>query len=274
MFVDAHTHIQFPAYDEDRDAAIRRAQAAKVKMIAVGTQRASSEDAIRLAEQYPNDIWATAGFHPGHTLAAWFHDTDEQKSGVQETFDRNALKLLARHPRVTAIGECGLDYYRLGANREAHIARQKEVFLAQVAIAEELKKPLMIHCRPSRGADDAYEDLLHIANRIARIPKIVHFYVGSPAMTRRLIDAGFYFTFGGVITFARDYDEAVRMIPLDRILSETDAPYVAPAPYRGKRNEPAYVIEVIPRLAELKHRSFEETAARTSETARKLFALS
>ena len=207
MLIDAHTHIQFPAFDADRDAAIVRAREAGVQMIAVGTQIGTSRDAVARAHEYPKDMWATVGFHPGHAVSGWHYDKNEQREARQERFDAAALRELAEDKKVVAIGECGLDYYRLIANREAQIARQKKVFLAQVAIAEELKKPLMIHCRPSQGTDDAYEDLLQIAKSKEQIAKIVHFYVGSPTITKRLLDAGFYFTFGGVITFSEKLAE-------------------------------------------------------------------
>ncbi|MBI2406387.1 MAG: TatD family hydrolase [Candidatus Harrisonbacteria bacterium] len=261
MIFDAHTHIQFPAYDADRDEVIQRARAAGVKMIAAGTQAGTSRDAMMLAEQYPEDVWATVGFHPNHVLPAvarsgsgdakeggnqWYHDKSEQRVAVPEVFDIEKLRKLAAHPKVVAIGECGLDYYRLIANREAHIAKQKEIFRAQIALAKELKKPLVIHARPSKGTDDAYEDVLSLLSNVnGQMSKVFHFYAGSLSMTKKLVDAGSYFTFGGVTTFSSDYDESIRAIPMERLMLETDAPYVAPVPYRGKRNEPGVSYEEI-----------------------------
>ena len=285
MLIDAHGHIQFPAYDQDREEVVKRAKDNGVKMIAVGTQAATSEAAIKIAEKYPEDIWATVGFHPNHVVAqisadqnadlrGWHHDENEQKETVPEKFDIEKLRELAKHPKVVAIGECGLDYFRI-KNHEASIKeKQKEVFLEQLKLAQELKKPLMIHCRPSKGTDDAYQDLLYmIHDSRFTLHKIVHFYVGSLAITKKLLDAGFYFTFGGVITFARDYDEVIKYIPLERILLETDAPYVAPEPYRGKRNEPAYIIETVKKMAELKAVTYDKILDITTETARKIFKI-
>lgn len=276
MIFDAHTHVHFPAYEQDRKQVIKRAQEAGVKMICVGTQFSTSESAIKLAEQYPNDVWATAGFHPSHFNDDWYHDRKEQKSAAREKFDINKLRKLAGHPKVVAIGECGLDYFRLSANRQTEIKRQQAAFLQMADLAQELKKPLMIHCRPSKDSDDAYEDLLGIlkekfSSAVSELKPIAHFYNGSFTMTKELLAASFYFTFGGVITFARDYDDVINYIPLDRILLETDAPYVAPEPYRGKRNEPAYVIEIAKKLAEIRGDSYEKVAEVTFKNTLKVF---
>jgi len=245
-------------------------------MVCVGTQFSTSESAIKLAEQYPNDVWATAGFHPSHFNDEWYHDRKEQKSAVREKFDINKLKKIAEHPKIVAIGECGLDYFRLGANRQAEIERQQTAFLQMAALAQELKKPLMIHCRPSKDSDDAYEDLLRILNLkfpsiVNELKPIAHFYNGSFTMTKELLEAGFYFTFGGVITFSRDYDDVINYIPLDRILLETDAPYVAPEPYRGKRNEPAYVVEVAKAIAKIRDTDYQEVVETTFQNTLKVF---
>ena len=271
---DCHSHIQFPVYDSDREAAIGRAREAGVKMIAVGTQLSTSEAGIKIAHEYPEDIWATAGYHPNHLSENWHHDKKEQQDIKPEKFDIERLRNLAKDPKVVAIGECGLDYYRIMNNESGIKDLQKQVLLEQVRLAQELGKPLMIHCRPSKGTDDAYEDLLKIIpNSKFLIPKIVHFYVGSLEITKKLAAAGFYFTFGGVITFARDYDESVKYIPIDRILLETDCPYVAPAPYRGKRNEPAYILETAKKMAEIKNISFYKLSAEMYSNTRTIFKI-
>lgn len=271
---DAHTHIHFPVYDADRAGVIQRAREAGVRMLLVGTQEETSRAGIALAEHYQKEIWATAGYHPNHVTVAeaWYHDKKEQKEATQPIFDKEVFRTLARHPKVVGIGECGLDYFRIMNNESRIKETQKKVFLAQMEIARELDKALMIHCRPSKGTDDAYEDLLTIVESSKyQGVKIVHFYVGGPEITRKLIEAGFYFTFGGVITFARDYDESIAQIPLARILLETDAPYVAPMLYRGKRNEPAYIVETAKKMAELKGVSAEEAAQVTTSNAGKVF---
>jgi TatD DNase family protein len=280
MLLDSHTHIHFPVYDSDREAVIQRAQNNGVKMLCVGTQSATSESAIELAEKYPEDVWATVGFHPNHLSYAWHYDKKEQREAVPENFDIEKLRNLARHPKVVAIGECGLDYYRLDTRDEKLEMRvkekQQEVFLKQAELAKELNKALMIHCRSSKNSDDAYFDILEILKNkslLSRVIAVMHFYVGGLKVTKQLIDAGFYFTFGGVITFAREYDEVIKYIPLDRILLETDAPYVAPEPYRGKRNEPSYITETAKKLAELKGVDFEKISEQTTANALQVFGV-
>ena len=275
FLIDSHSHVQFPAYDTDRSEVIQRAKEANVKMIAVGTQFSTSEAGIALARAYPEDIWATVGYHPNHLSENWHHDKKEQQKAAPEKFDIEKLRELARDPKVVAIGECGLDYYRLVEGEKLKVkSLQIEVFFQQAELARELNKALMIHCRPSKGTDDAYEDLLKtISNDQFPIPKIVHFYVGGPAITKRLVEAGFYFTFGGVITFARDYDESLSIIPLDRILLETDCPYVAPHSKRGKRNEPAFIAETAQKLAEIKNVSFEKLIVQAEQNAVSFFKI-
>ena len=233
---------------------------------------------MELAEQY-DGVYAAIGLHPIHTSKS-YHDAQELGGGEAakaftsrgEVFDADVYRPLALHPKTVAIGECGLDYFHLtmrpsAESREMQVKKQKDAFLAQIAFAHEVKKPLMVHCR------NAFPDLIEMLGSAARDlrPGIIHFFTGTPDEAKKLLDLGFSFTFGGVITFARSYDEIVKMIPLDRILSETDAPYVAPAPYRGKRNEPAYVVETVKKLAELKGISVEKMAGQISENAARIF---
>ncbi|MDE2019070.1 MAG: TatD family hydrolase [Patescibacteria group bacterium] len=266
-FLDAHTHAQFPAYDADRESVLQRARDVGVKMINVGTQFSTSEAAIKLAERFPKEMWAAIGFHPAHAEDDdWHHDKNEQAEAEAEVFDVERLRKLAQHPKVVAIGECGLDYFREARERKPEVGeKQKNIFQAQIELAAELDKPLMIHCR------NAFPDLIGILSSGSRLPAshsgIIHFFTGTPDDARALLDLGFSFTFGGVITFAQSYDEVIKLIPIDRILSETDAPYVAPVPYRGKRNEPAYVVEVVKRLAELKGVSTDEMKAQIWKNA-------
>jgi len=275
MIFDSHTHIHFSAYNKDREEVVKRAQKAGVKMITVGINPEDSKRAIKMAEEYPNDIWATVGVHP-----------NERKTDASEILQ---LASLAQNDKVVAIGECGLDYFRGSKNKE----EQKKIFVEQIKLAQEIKKPLMIHCRPSERTDDAYEDLIdeirtpsvHADTRCPQTDVIVHFFNGSLEITKQLLELGCYFTFGGVITFSRDYDEIIKLLPLDKIMVETDAPYVAPEPYRSlcreagkrsgsKRNEPAYVVEVVKKLAEIKGVSFEEVVRQTTKNIREVFRIS
>lgn len=273
MIFDAHTHIHFPVYDKDRDGVLSHAKAAGVKMICVGTQAASSEAAVALAKKHTGDVWATAGFHPNHFASAWYHDKKEQEESEREEFDARRLRKIAENPEVVAIGEFGLDYYRL-TDEKKEKEGQQEAFEVQVEIAKDLQKSLMIHCRPTKGTDDAYSDALNLISTYDNLPdKVFHFYVGSLEMTKKLVAAGAYFTFGGVITFSRDYDEIIKYIPMDRILLETDAPYVAPEPYRGKRNEPAFIVETAKKMAEIKNVSFEKVSEQTTSNALQVFKI-
>lgn len=264
MLIDAHSHLQLPDFDADRAEAIARMRAAGVQTITVGVDVKTSASALALTEQYPDCLWATVGTHP----------TD----GGLNDFNADIVRAQAAHPKAVAVGECGLDYYRLTANAEEIKQKQKEVFRAHIKIAEEVQKPLMIHCRPRTGTDDAYDDLvtelsISSASRRIQFLIIVHFFVGTKATALRLLALGCYFSFGGVITFARDYDEAIQAIPIENIMLETDAPFVAPIPYRGKRNEPAFVVEVAKKLAEIKGLAYEAVVAQTTANARAVFGI-
>ncbi len=276
MYFDAHTHVQFAAFEEDRKDVIDRALGNNVWIVNVGTQRDTSKKAVEVANLYKEGVYAAIGLHPIHTEKS-YHDIKElgaddkakEFTSRGEAFDYDYYKKLAADPKVVAIGECGLDYYRLGEETKK---KQAETFIKQIELANEVKKPLMIHCR------QAFADLIEILNLKSKIlnrpnPGIIHFFSGTKEDAKTLLDMGFLFTFGGVITFARDYDEVIKMLPMNRILSETDAPYVSPAPYRGKRNEPSYVVEVVKKLAELKNVSVEEMKRRIFENAKQIFGL-
>jgi len=284
---DAHTHVQFEAFKDDWRLVINRALSVGVYLVNIGTQKDTSVRAVEIAREYKEGVYAAVGLHPIHTTKS-FHDAAELGGGEEakaftsrgEEFDYDFYLSLARDPKVVAIGECGLDYYRNEqiANGKWQMAkdRQKEVFLQHIKIAQEVGKALMIHCRPSKGTDDAYDDLLKLITGNSQpitVPKISHFYVGSVAVTKKMLATDFYFEFGGVITFTHDYDEQIKAIPLNHLLTETDAPYVSPEPYRGKRNEPSYVVEVVKRLAEIKGVSYDEMARVTDENARRIFKI-
>lgn len=274
-YFDAHTHVHFAAFKDDYRATIDRALKQDVQLITVGTQRDTSADAVRVAHEFPKGVWAAIGLHPIHTEAS-FHDMRElgggesakEFTGRGEVFDYETYKKLALDPKVVAIGECGMDFYRLTENSKK---LQTEVFRAQIQLAHDVQKPLMIHCR------NAFTDLIytlnHESDKLNDSPGVVHFFTGTPEEAMMLMDMGFAFTFGGVITFTDDYDKAIRSIPMDHLLAETDAPYVAPAPYRGKRNEPAYVTEVVARLAALKAVTPEEMKHNIWKNAKRIFGV-
>lgn len=275
--IDVHTHTQFAAFEGDQDAVIQRSLDANIWMINVGTQIDTSRAAIETSRRFPAGVFAAVGLHPIHTDRS-YHDAQElgeedADSGFTsrgEEFDFDAYLELAKDRRVVAIGECGLDYYR--SSDEKAKKKQEEVFRRHMELSLEVKKPLMIHCR------GAFADLIKILDsyldfRRSEKAGIVHFFSGTKDDAHTLMELGFSFSFGGVLTFARDYDEVVRFIPLDRILVETDAPYVTPQPWRGGRNEPFYVIEVARRIADLKGVPYDEVAETTTENAKILFRI-
>lgn len=260
-YIDVHGHIHFPQFDGDREQVLARMRAASVAAITVGCDARTSKAAVELANKSP-DIWATVGIHP----------SDNRK----EEFDTPIYRSMAEEPRVVAIGECGLDFYRTPAElREKEEARQTDLFKHHIELALSVEKPLMIHSRPSRGAMDAYEKIIDILSSYKKAhPQLrgnVHFFVGDERIARQFVEWDFTLSFTGVITFARDYDEMIRAIPLGNVLSETDCPYVAPAPYRGQRNESSYVVEVVKKIAELKNLSVEETGNAIAANAEKIF---
>ena len=267
--IDVHAHLNFAAFDADRDETAKRALAEGTAFINVGTQLDTSRAAVALAEAYPTGVYAIVGLHPIHTSAS-FHDEKEIGEGGREftsrgeAFNADSYRELLKHPKAVGIGECGLDYYRSSADLAV---KQKKAFLAQVGLALESKKPLMLHVR------NAYSDALDILSAHPGVAGDVHFYAGTIAEARRFLDLGFTISFTGVITFAEQYAELVRFVPLDMIQAETDCPYVSPAPYRGKRNEPARVSEVVAAIARLKRLTLEATERALLENARRVFGI-
>ena len=274
-YFDAHTHANFVAYDADRDDVLARSRDAGVGMNVVGTQFDTSMSAIALAESHEG-VWATVGLHPVHTSKS-YHDTNELGAGGKEftsrgeVFDHAAYKQLGGHPKVIAIGECGLDYYRLDAYTKKV---QQDAFVAQIELANELKKPLMLHVR--NGADtsaNAYLDTLELLKSHAKVQGDVHFFAGDWDIARQFLDIGFTLSFTGVLTFTHDYDDVVKNVPQDMILSETDAPYITPVPHRGTRNEPAYVSEVVAAIARIRSEMAEDMRRQILTNTEKLFSI-
>lgn len=274
-YFDSHTHAQFVAYNEDRDEVIKRSLDEGVGMINVGTNLKTSESAVNLSKKYSDDpVFSTVGLHPTHTYSD-YHDESEMNegSGMEKEFDYRSYSKLAENDKVVAVGECGLDYFRVSSKEKSKVSKlQAKSLEAQIELAKENNLPLMVHCRPSGNTDDAYNDLIEIVGSNSDdINAVIHFFVGSKKVAEKFLDLGFYFTFGGVITFAREYDDVIDYIPLDRIMLETDAPYVTPAKFRGKRNEPKFVKEVYKKMAELKNIDLEDLKMKIKENNNKVF---
>lgn len=271
--LDIHAHTNFQAFADDAEAVIRTSLEAGVGLFNVGAQLKTSQRAVALAEQFADSpVWAVVGQHPIHT--------------GRHVFDRAAFVELARHSAVVAIGECGLDYYRLGSTYddpseddgpppvtsltpEEHKQRQREIFVQQIKIAKDVSKPLMVHCR------DAYADVAQVLQEQGSPPFDIHCFTGGWDDAKPLLDLGGYLSFTGIITFPKSerIHEVVQKIPLERLMVETDCPYLTPVPYRGKRNLPQYVELVARKVAALRGESFEAVAQATTDNARRLFAL-
>ncbi|MEA3460062.1 MAG: TatD family hydrolase [Chloroflexota bacterium] len=250
--IDTHVHLDFPQFEGDREEVIERALAAGVwRIINVGTDLASSRRAVALAEAHPQ-IYAAVGVHPHDAKTL----TDKALTELRE---------LARHPRVVAIGEIGLDFYRDLSPRDI----QREALEQQLALAQELGKPVVIHDR------EAHAEVMEILRRRQGLRGVLHCFSGSLEMAREAIELGFHISVAGPVTFenARRLLEIVRQLPLERLLIETDCPYLAPHPHRGRRNEPAYVRLVAQRIATLKEVPLETVAHTTTDNARALFGL-
>lgn len=266
-YFDVHAHVNFKAFDEDREEVTRRALDAGVHMMNVGTQQKTSAFAVEFAEKYDRGVYAAVALHPIHTSAS-YHDTkelgEEGKAFTSkgETFDPAFYEALARKDVVKAIGECGLDYYRLD---EVSAELQKKVFIQHIEIANKVGKPLMCHIR------NAYKDAAEILREHAKVKGDIHFFAGTWEEAKVYLDMGFTLSFTGVITFTHDYDEVVRNTPLDMILTETDCPYITPTPFRGQRNEPIHVREVVKAIARIKELDEETVRAQLVANAKRVF---
>ncbi len=253
--IDTHCHLDFPQFDPDRNAVLQRAaEAGVVNIVNPGTDIDSSRRAVRLAEQSPQ-VYAAAGIHP--------HDAASLDSGTLAE-----LRQLAAHPRVVAIGEIGLDYYRDLSPR----AQQRRAFEQQLALAQDTDLPVIVHQR--EAADDVMAILRDWADD-NHPGCVLHAFSGDRAMADEAISLGFWLGIGGPLTFknARRLPEMIPHLPVDRLLIETDAPYLAPHPHRGKRNEPAFVFLVLQRLAELLELPVRTVAQATTAAACDLFRL-
>lgn len=284
-YIDTHAHVNMNAFKDDWKEAVARAHEAEVAMINVGTQADTSRRAVEIAEAYDSGVYAIVGLHPLHTSAS-YHDEKELGENMKgftsrgEVFDAHVYRELAKHKKVVAIGECGLDYYRLEKGARE---KQEAAFIAHIELANECGLPLMIHARGAQGnqesaaghagSGDVYDDIHALLKHYAKVRGNIHFYAGSWQQAKRFFDIGFSVSFTGVVTFANDYDDVVRNAPLDMIHAETDCPYVAPVPHRGKRCEPHMVIEVYRKIAEMRGEDNEVVRRTLRANAQRLFGV-
>lgn len=255
-YFDIHSHLEYSKFDNDREEVIASMQDEGVFTISIGTDKKTSEQVVRLADRYEN-LFACIGVHPN----------DSKEDFIERDYEE-----MIKNPKVVAVGECGLDFFRLDENAEEEKQRQVDLFIKQIDFAVKYDKPLMIHIR------DAHIETLDILDDRKKeygekLRGNIHFFSGDTELAQRYIDLGFTISFAGVITFVKEYDDVIKNIPLDKIMSETDAPFVAPVPYRGKRNEPIYVKEVVKRIAEIKELDIEIIKKAMVENAIREFRL-
>ena len=240
---DSHCHLHFPQFDADRSVVLARMKEKGMGAVLIGTDFETSKAGLALAKQH-DFLWASVGLHPND----------------KEVFDSTHYEELAKDPKVVAIGECGLDYFR------SERTGQKEKFEQQITLAQKLNKALVVHCR------DAHDDCSNILQNVRMtVPVVMHFFTGSGELAQKYLDLGCYLSFPGPITYTDMYDDSIRICPLDKMLIETDAPFAAPIPFRGKRNEPAYVEHVAAKIAAVKGISTDEVAEASAKNALSVF---
>ncbi|OGH80398.1 MAG: hypothetical protein A3I29_00950 [Candidatus Magasanikbacteria bacterium RIFCSPLOWO2_02_FULL_44_11] len=279
MMVDTHAHAHFRAYKDDMDDVIKRSLDKDVIINLVGTQKDTSKYGVEVAEKY-HDCYASIGLHPEHLFSKYVDEAESSFVSREEDFDYNYYEKLARHPKVIAIGECGLDLYRIpeGLTVEKMLPKQQAVFQKHIdlALAEDL--PMVIHCREAHPYLIA--QLRENINKNARLRGTIHCYTSNWTNAEQYLAMGFYIGFTGVVTFPHlkkapqaqeDLLEVVRRLPEDRILLETDCPYLSPNPYRGQRGEPWMVEATAAKIAELRDSTPSHIMDVTSKNALRLF---
>ncbi|MEK7606333.1 MAG: TatD family hydrolase [Patescibacteria group bacterium] len=261
-YFDIHSHLTFQDFDTDRSLIIEKMKEIGMGTITVGTELGTSQAAVELAHEHAH-LFATVGIHPTHG----------------EAFDEETFSKLAEDRKVVAIGECGLDYFRIDPNDTETKEAQKKMFEAHIVLALKHDMPLMIHGRPRKGSMDAYEDIIEILESTkhqapnSKLRGNIHFFVGDIPTAQKFLDLGFTMSFDGPITFSRDYDDVIKFIPENMIMAETDAPFATPEPFRGHRNEPLYVEHVVRTLAEVRGADFESFRKTLVENALRVFGI-
>lgn len=280
FLIDTHAHLHFPPYDQDREQVLTRMREKGIAAITIGTSLENSRAGIRFAD-LQSDVWATVGLHPSHVTSS-HHDEQEGDVHEKDLDVEMALKMALSSKKVVAIGEAGLDFYRFQDHPDPEQGKrdQERVFLKHIALARELDLPLVIHCREALGR---LATILQAAWSEGWKPRgVVHSFTGSWEEAKPLLDLGMYIAVNGIATFplkkTQDpktaIDRTIEQIPFERLLLETDAPYLAPTIYRGKRNESSYIEEVAKHVAQIRGASLEAVARQTTENAIELFRLS
>jgi TatD DNase family protein len=277
MLVDTHAHLNFAAFDEDRKEVIKGCLENDVWVINIGTNYETSKRAIEIAEKYPQGVFATIGLHPINldTGLVKIKTDPEEGEHFEKEFDLENYKKLAESEKVVAIGEIGLDYYwkpKTTRKKELFKQKQRELFLRELELAKALNLPVIFHCRM------AHDDLIQTLQQsnIPTIKGVMHGFVGTLEQLKEYLKMGFYIGFNGII-FKKiegiNFEENIKKTPLDRILIETDCPYLIPPQFQDQRNEPLYVKYVAQKITEIKNVSSEKLAEITTENAKTLFKL-
>ena len=281
MLIDTHAHVNFNAFKDDAEQVIRDSLKNDTWVVNVGSEFRTSRRAVDFAERFDQGVYAVVGLHPIHLFSQQVDEEEISFISREEQFDYEKYKKLAESSKVVGIGECGLEYFHLPKGKEQEIKEtQKEVFLSQVRLAAELKKALMVHSR------DAYEDIYNIIKDVNKglTAVIIHSFIGGPKEAEKFLDLGCYLSFNGIITYKPRKEkkpgqsdpellEVVKNTPLNRILLETDCPYLSPEPLRGKRNVPVNVKLVAQKIAELKNIAVDEVERQTTNNARAVFKI-
>lgn len=283
MFIDTHAHVNFSAFKDDADEVIRRSLDNDTWMVLVGSEFRTSNRAIDYANKYQRGVYAAVGLHPVHLdngLVDLSEDNDPAGFIARaEEFDYDSYEKIAKFEKVVAIGEIGLDYYHLDPTKDlpALKKKQQEVFAQQLLLARSQDLPAIIHCR------QAHDDLLLILQEFKKeyghlIPSerpwgVIHCFSGDEDLAWKYFKLGLLISFTGLITFSKQWDDVIRKIPLDRLMIETDTPYMTPEPYRGQRNEPILVQYVANRIADIRGIKLEKVAEVTTATARSFFRI-
>jgi len=277
MLFDTHAHVNFNAFREDADEVLRRALDAGIAVVNVGSQRSTSRRAVEYTRKYEGKgVYAAVGLHPIQLRKRSFDHRDDENDWelpateiktIGEEFGYDAYLELARDPHVVAIGEVGLDYHHFeeGDDVLAMKEEQKRVLREFVHLANDVGKPMMIHCW------DAYDDLLELFD--SHVPEkrgIIHSFIGSHKTAKEFLERGWMIGINGIATYSDSYDRLIRETPLERIVVETDCPYLAPVPHKGERNEPSFVRLVAEKVADVKRIMFDEVAEVTTDNARRL----
>lgn len=274
MIIDTHSHLNFKAFDRDRDAVIKKTLESVMWMVNVGTQYETSRKAVEISQQYQKGVYAAVGLHPLYAAAEFVRlktDLDEGELLAEHNFEKKAYEALASgaQEKVVAIGEIGLDYYyqpKISAKLVQFKEKQKAVFTAQLSLAQEVGLPAILHCRM------AHDDTIAILKAQRGMRGVVHSFTGTIAQMQAYIAMGFYIGFNGII-FKLDLDSAIRACPLNHMLAETDCPYLTPPQEEGKRNEPLFITHTIKKIAGLKGISVESICGATTQNAKQLFRI-